>query len=158
MQVRTKADLGSTDTSPHSAQHAPRKGSLELRRAKDSQLPDSRTHPGVRVFAGLLHSSTLLQGVSAVVLQDGDSFLRVFGNMMLDIKAVATGPETQAFQIALWLAFFNQAMASSAIINYAPQLLAEAGIRSDTQATLLTCAVTGAKVGVSAVRAATAAA
>ena len=66
--------------------------------------------------------------------------------MLADIKAVAQGEEKTAFNIALWLAFFNQATASSAIINYAPQLLRETGIHNETLATLLTSTVTGAKV------------
>lgn len=66
--------------------------------------------------------------------------------MLADIKAVAQGEEQKAFSIALWLAFFNQAMASSAIINYAPKLLRDSGIRSETHATLLTSTVTAAKV------------
>lgn len=79
-------------------------------------------------------------------MQAGTSFWRVFWDMMVDIKAVATGPEAPALQVALWLAFFNQAMASSTIINYAPQMLQDAGVRSHTAATLLTSTVTIAKV------------
>ena len=66
--------------------------------------------------------------------------------MLADVKAVAKGEEKAAFNIALCLAFFNQAMASSAIINYAPRLLRDSGIRNETFATLLTSTVTAAKV------------
>ena len=81
-----------------------------------------------------------------VCLQMHTGFWRVLWEMLSDIKAVARGEERAAFSIALWLAFFNQAMASSAIINYAPQLLRESGIQTETAATLLTSTVTAAKV------------
>ena len=74
--------------------------------------------------------------------------------MLSDIKSVAQGEEKAAFSIALWLAFFNQAMASSAIINYAPRLLRESGIHNETAATLLTSTVTAAKVSVQGLRSA----
>ena len=79
------------------------------------------------------------------VVQTETSFWRVFWGMVWDIRAVATGPEKEALNIALWLAFFNQAMASSAIINYAPTMLEEAGVYNRTTATLLTSTVTAAK-------------
>lgn len=44
--------------------------------------------------------------------------------MLADVYAVARGSERRAFGIAAALAFFNQATASTAIINYAPELLA----------------------------------
>ena len=78
-------------------------------------------------------------------MQTEASFWRVLWEMVWDIRAVAMGPEKEALNIALWLAFFNQAMASSAIINYAPTMLEEAGVYNRTAATLLTSTVTAAK-------------
>ena len=66
--------------------------------------------------------------------------------MLLDVKSVARGAEKEALSTALWLAFFNQAMASSAIINYAPKLLHDSGVHNETFTTLLTSTVTAAKV------------
>lgn len=77
-------------------------------------------------------------------------FWATLGTMFLDIKIVATGPERRAFRMALWLAFFNQAFASTAIINYAPTLLQLAGVHSETTATLFSAAISGSKlVGIS---------
>eukprot|EP01025_Chloroclados_australasicus_P020434 TRINITY_DN2152_c0_g2_i5.p1 TRINITY_DN2152_c0_g2~~TRINITY_DN2152_c0_g2_i5.p1 ORF type:complete len:868 (-),score=96.24 TRINITY_DN2152_c0_g2_i5:476-3079(-) len=53
------------------------------------------------------------------------TFFEEFWNMMLDIGIVLRGPEKRAVTILLWLAFFNQACASTAIINYGPTLLQE---------------------------------
>eukprot|EP00798_Chlamydomonas_sp_ICE-L_P018278 gene18278-24734_t len=50
---------------------------------------------------------------------------RTPGTERTDTYLVATGPESRAFAIAMWLAFFNQATASTAVINFAPTLLAE---------------------------------
>lgn len=57
------------------------------------------------------------------------------------------GPEAGAFRMALWLAFFNQAFASTAIINYAPEVLRRAGVSSHRAAALFTSAVGASKVG-----------
>lgn len=77
-------------------------------------------------------------------------FWSTLGDMLLDIYIVARGPERRALRTACWLAFFNQAVASTAIINYAPTLMREAGLRSASAASLLTAAVGGSKlVGVS---------
>ena len=82
-------------------------------------------------------------------MQGETSFWRVLWDMLVDVKAVAQGEESRAFAIALCLAFFNQAMASSAIINYAPKLLRDSGIDSEIYATLLSATVTAAKVTLS---------
>lgn len=66
--------------------------------------------------------------------------------MLLDIYVVLTGPERRAVRMALWLAFFDQGCASTAIINYAPQVLEMAGIRDYSDATLWSSAITAAKV------------
>jgi hypothetical protein len=49
-------------------------------------------------------------------------FWHTLRGMLGDIYLVARGPEGKALQMALWLAFFNQAFASTSIINYAPQV------------------------------------
>lgn len=50
------------------------------------------------------------------------SFWRTLFDMCLDIRLVAAGPEGSALRMALGLAFWNQACASTSIINYAPQV------------------------------------
>lgn len=76
---------------------------------------------------------------------------RLFGQtlveMVRDIYVLGlAGPERRAMTIALALAFFNQAIASSAIVNYAPEVLNSIGVSSPTTATALTSGVTLAKV------------
>ncbi len=66
--------------------------------------------------------------------------------MLLDIYVVLTGPERRAVRMALWLAFFDQGCASTAIINYAPQVLEAAGIKDYGDATLWSSGITAAKV------------
>lgn len=58
--------------------------------------------------------------------------------MIKDIGTVARGPESAAFRMALVLAFFNQAFASTAIVNYAPAVLLHAGVESGATAALFT--------------------
>lgn len=55
------------------------------------------------------------------------SFWRTLRDMTTDIRLVAAGPEGQALRMALWLAFFNQAFASTSIVNYAPQVCGPEG-------------------------------
>ncbi|KAF6262111.1 major facilitator superfamily domain-containing protein [Scenedesmus sp. NREL 46B-D3] len=50
-------------------------------------------------------------------------FLATLAAMLADVAAVVRGPERAAFAIAASLAVLNQATASTAIINYAPELL-----------------------------------
>ena len=66
--------------------------------------------------------------------------------MLLDIYVVLKGPERRAVRMALWLAFFDQGCASTAIINYAPQVLELAGVTDYGDATLWSSAITAAKV------------
>ena len=56
------------------------------------------------------------------------------------------GPEARAVRLALWIAVIDQAMASTAIINYAPNLIQQTSNTSNVNATLWTSSVTGAKV------------
>ncbi|GLC66745.1 hypothetical protein PLESTF_000469900 [Pleodorina starrii] len=51
------------------------------------------------------------------------SFFRTLSVLIGDIGALAVGPERRALWLALGLAFFDQATAATAIINYAPTLL-----------------------------------
>lgn len=74
------------------------------------------------------------------------SFWMCLWEMLKQIKGVAQGTERDAFFIALVLAFVNQGIASSSIIYYAPQMIAEAGVKSDIAATLLTSTISAAKV------------
>lgn len=56
------------------------------------------------------------------------------------------GPERRAFYIALILAVFNQATASTAIINYAPEVLQSMNVESSDLQTGLAITVTISKV------------
>ena len=67
--------------------------------------------------------------------------------MLQDIYVVLSGPERRAVRIALWLAFFDQGCASTAIINYAPEVLEIAGVTDYGDATLWSSAITASKVG-----------
>lgn len=77
-------------------------------------------------------------------LQNG--FWATAWHMMKDIWAVARGPESSAFTMILILAFFNQAFASTAIINYAPSVLEQAGVQSTAAASLFTSIVGASKL------------
>ena len=77
------------------------------------------------------------------------SFLATLLSVVGGVARVARGPEAPALALALALAVSNQACASSAVINYAPELLRPAGVSSDRAAAALTGVVAGAKtVGV----------
>ena len=57
--------------------------------------------------------------------------------MLRDMYAVVKGPERKAFAIAAVLAVFDQATASTAVINYAPEVLSsQLGITSERNAIL----------------------
>lgn len=66
--------------------------------------------------------------------------------VLLDMWRILWGPEARAVRLALWIAVFNQIMASTAIINYAPALIQQTALSSATDATLWTGFVTGAKI------------
>ncbi|KAF5833593.1 hypothetical protein DUNSADRAFT_10045 [Dunaliella salina] len=75
------------------------------------------------------------------------NFFKTQVNMLLDIYAVARGKEAKAFRLACLLAIFNQATASTAIINYAPTLLLRlSGSLSETTAQLFLAAIALTKV------------
>jgi hypothetical protein len=73
-------------------------------------------------------------------------FWATSAEMMRDIVAVARGPESSAFSMILILAFFNQAFASTAIINYAPSVLQHAGVESSSTASLFTSLIGASKL------------
>lgn len=67
--------------------------------------------------------------------------------MLCDVRAVARGPERAAFAIACCLAVFDQATASTAIINYAPEVLANRmGVEDPNLAIMYPAAIALAKV------------
>jgi MFS family permease len=67
--------------------------------------------------------------------------------MLGDVKAVACGPEKAAFAIACCLAVFDQATASTAIINYAPEVLnSRMGVQDPQLAIMYPAAIALAKV------------
>ena len=71
--------------------------------------------------------------------------------MFRDIRGLTSGPERNAFAIATWLAFFNQATCSTSVINFAPEVLERVGVDSKDDAVLLASAVSLCKLlGVSA--------
>lgn len=74
------------------------------------------------------------------------SFASTLVAMFTDIGRVARGNESGAFRTALWLAFFNQACASTAIINFAPQLIHQAGGFEDSKSILVSSMVSASKV------------
>ena len=55
------------------------------------------------------------------VLQDLDGFWRTQKQVIADIWIVLHGEEQRAVRLALWIALIDQAMGSTAIVNYAPQ-------------------------------------
>ena len=70
----------------------------------------------------------------------------VVRQMLTEMKGLRKGPESRAFAVALWLAFFNQATCSTSVINFAPQVLEKVGVHSDSDAVLLACAVSLCKL------------
>ncbi|KXZ50704.1 hypothetical protein GPECTOR_15g388 [Gonium pectorale] len=92
------------------------------------------------------------QAPSSGALGDDRSFLAALVSLLGEVRDLARGPERRALWLALGLAFFDQAAASTAIINYAPSLLsrlARGMAGDDGGAMLYTVAIGGAKaVGV----------
>lgn len=58
-----------------------------------------------------------------VSVQDLPGFWRALKEVILDVWTVLNGPERKAVQLALIMAFIDQGMASTAIVNYAPQVM-----------------------------------
>ena len=71
--------------------------------AFDSGMPHSMTKP--------VHASQDLRG-----------FWKAQKQIVLDIWAVLHGDERRAVRMALWIALIDQAMGSTAVVNYAPQV------------------------------------
>ena len=55
--------------------------------------------------------------------QDLHGFWKAQKQIMLDIWTVLHGDERRAVRMALWIALIDQAMGSTAVVNYAPQVL-----------------------------------
>ncbi len=62
--------------------------------------------------------------------------LQGFGELFRDIYCLSASDERRAFVTVMVLAMFNQACGSTSIINYAPTVLEEQGMQSDTKAIL----------------------
>ena len=78
------------------------------------------------------------------------SFLRALVSLFGKLHELATGEERYPFWMAIGLAFANQAVASTSIINYSTELLSEAGAEGSRLKIMLSILVTIAKgVGVS---------
>ena len=54
-------------------------------------------------------------------VQDVAGYWRTQKEVVADVWAVVNGPERRAVRLALMIAFLDQGMASTAIVNYAPQ-------------------------------------
>ena len=54
--------------------------------------------------------------------QDLAGLWRAQREVLADVATVLRGPERAAVRLALTIAFLDQAMASTAIVNYAPQV------------------------------------
>jgi hypothetical protein len=55
-------------------------------------------------------------------MQDLQGFCRTLKQVVLDVWTVLHGPERRAVRLALVIAFIDQGMASTAVVNYAPQV------------------------------------
>lgn len=82
----------------------------------------------LNIASDLPVSRTWLQGLTLL--------LRGFVEIFRDIYRLSASDERRAFVTVLLLAVFNQACGSTSIINYAPTVLEEQGIQSDTKAIL----------------------
>lgn len=61
-------------------------------------------------------------GTSKVAVQDLEGFWKAQKQVILDIWTVLHGEERKAVRMALWIALIDQAMGSTAVVNYAPQV------------------------------------
>lgn len=95
----------------------------------------------------LAHSMRKPSGV-CLQAQPSMGYWAVQLGVIADMWRVVRGPESRAVRLALWIAVIDQAMASTAIVNYAPALIQQSSLSSSTSATLWTGAVTGSKVRV----------
>ena len=111
-------------------------------------LTSPQAHFGSAALTCLSHSQCkYTSAIIATLLQNEQlGYWSTLWVMLLDIYVVLTGPEKRAVRMALWLAFFDQGCASTAIINYAPEVLEIAGVKDYGDATLWSSAITAAKV------------
>ena len=72
--------------------------------------------PSIRGGSGVSRSVS-----NIFVLQDLGGFWRAQKQVIADIWVVLHGKEQKAVRLALWIALIDQAMGSTAIVNYAPQ-------------------------------------
>ncbi|KFM28133.1 Myo-inositol transporter 2 [Auxenochlorella protothecoides] len=154
-QVDVEAEAGS---SPSHSKWLPLQGAdpaeVDLGHTKllqEGQESSSFVSPteDLRCEQAALNPSTAIEVDEGSLVVDADGqppgFLRVSADMFLDVWLLPRGPDRRAFHLALCLAFFNQAVASTAIINYAPSLLASAGL-APARATLASAAVSACKL------------
>lgn len=74
------------------------------------------------------------------------NFFKVLLSTITDTVVVARGSEYKAFYMAMILAFFNQAFASTSIISYAPSVLEHAGVDNGAISSLFTALIGGSKM------------
>jgi Sugar (and other) transporter len=74
------------------------------------------------------------------------SFARVLLSTVTGTLGLLHGPEQRAVALAIALAFFNQVGASTSIINYAPEVLQQAGLRENQRAILVSSLIGVAKM------------
>ncbi|CAL8467848.1 g7386 [Coccomyxa elongata] len=77
---------------------------------------------------------------------DIQGYWRTQKEIVADVWAVVNGPERRAVRLALIIAFLDQGMASTAIVNYAPQVLERMGVEGHSLATALSACIPASKV------------
>ncbi|CAL5219691.1 g1578 [Coccomyxa viridis] len=77
---------------------------------------------------------------------DLGGFWKAQKQIILDIWVALHGNERRAVRMALWIALIDQAMGSTAVVNYAPQLLERAGVQTHALATAWSSSISAAKL------------
>ncbi|KAK9909503.1 hypothetical protein WJX75_003257 [Coccomyxa subellipsoidea] len=114
----------------------------------DASFTDSDA-PASRSRSGPLHKALASAGEALRHLADAldlAGYWRTQKEVVLDVWAVLQGPERRAVRLALVIAFLDQGMASTAIVNYAPQVLERVGVQGHGMATALSACIPASKV------------
>ncbi|KAK9835166.1 hypothetical protein WJX81_002425 [Elliptochloris bilobata] len=141
--------LGAHDSSPRALQRALSDPQSPLFRTLSSVpqgLPPIRTRSNPEEMTTDSDVGSIVKRTdTARLLQAAPGFWHTQGTVLAAVWHVLQGPERRALILALVIAFIDQAMASTAVVNYAPEMLMRAGLPS-SDATLWTSAIPGAKV------------
>ncbi|EIE20926.1 MFS general substrate transporter [Coccomyxa subellipsoidea C-169] len=114
----------------------------------DASFTDSDA-PASQQRSGALHKALASAGEAARHLADAldlAGYWRTQKEVVMDVWAVLRGPERRAVRLALVIAFLDQGMASTAIVNYAPQVLERVGVQGHGMATALSACIPASKV------------